>query len=283
MHIRRADTEDYERLRELLVGALDIGFDPTPVLHEKLFGPGFGGPAVCSVAVADEVIRGVSVVCGSSLRLLVVEASSRERGIGSALLDHSVEEIGTSHRRVTVAAAAGNYLIPGVPRSQEQSIEFFESRGFEQADLATDMETSISEAERPEPLSGIEVEQVTALEDSLEQFITDQFGSAIAWEIGRGVLSERAVVRVARSDRMILGFTACEINNAGLGTFGPQGVSAAARGRGIGAHLLRHSLADLRELGYSTIRIPWVSTTEYYARSCGASVVGEYVILRKGC
>lgn len=279
MLIRAASSRDYKRLEEFLPAALDVGFDPTPVLREKLFGPGFGGAAVCSVALIDEVIRGVSVVCGSSLRLLAVEKSFRERGIGSELLDHCIAEIAKSHSRITVAAAAGNYLVPGIPRRDEKSVHFFTARGFEKTGATNDMEVAVATAERPQSHPQVHVELVSALDESQRKFITTEFGRSIAWEIEQGALGERSLVRMAVSHGVNLGFTACEINNAGLGTFGPQGVASAARGKGIGALLLRHSLADLREMGYSKARIPWVSSTDYYARSCGASVAGEYVVL----
>ena len=86
---------------------------------------------------------------------------------------------------------------------------------------------------------------------------------------------------VALRYREILGFSAHEANNRGLGTFGPTGVAPSARGQGIGRLLLLESLRDLRELGYESAIIPWTDSVEFYQRSCGAKVEETYALMRK--
>lgn len=266
----------------LLPEALGLDFDPEPVLEEKLFGPGYGGAARCRVALLEDAVRGVAVMCGSSLRLMAVEPSFRRRGLGSALLEDAVRDSVQFLKRITVGAAAGNYLVPGIPSSHRESIDFFGKRGYRETARTTDMKVAVGDASRPDPVTEIEVNRVGSMNEPLERFLATEFGEPIAWEIGQGLSRGRAVVRTAASDGVILGFTACEINNAGIGTFGPQGVTSASRGKGLGSLLLRHSLADLRELGYLEARIPWVSAVDYYERSCGATVAGTYVVMRRG-
>jgi len=58
-------------------------------------------------------------------------------------------------------------------------------------------------------------------------------------------------------------------SNASSG-FGPTGVAEPLRGSGLGRDLLRASLADLRELGYSRVVIPWTDAIDFYRKSCGA-------------
>lgn len=279
--IRDAREDDLTRLKDCLPATLEMDFDPGPVLEEKLFGPGYGGPARCRVAFEEDSIRGVAVSCGSAIRLIAVEPDYCRRGIGSALLDDAIHAMSQTSQRITVGAAPGNYMVPGIPRDRDEAIGFFRKRGFEVVTRTTDMVADIRDAVRPDPVPDIEVERVESFDETLEQFLETGFGKSIAWEIGHGLLSGRCVVRVATSETSLLGFTACEINNAGLGTFGPQGVTPPARGKGIGALLLRHSLADLREMGYMEARIPWVSSSEYYEKACGARVTGEYVVMRR--
>lgn len=279
MIIRDAERPELTKLRNLLSGAIDLGFDLDVVAEEKLFGPGYGGPARCRVALEEDSIRGVAVTSGSAIRLIAVEDPFRLRGIGSALLDDALSAIRLVSKSARIAAAPGNYLVPGIPAGARDSIRFFRNRGFIETSRSIDMKADLLEASAPGSLAEISVERVSELDESLERFLSTEFGPAIAWEIGHGLVSDPAVVRIARSRDTILGFTACEINNAGLGTFGPQGVAEAHRGRGIGTLLLRHSLADLRELGFTHARIPWVSSTDYYEKTCGATVAGEFIVM----
>ncbi|MBW3672374.1 MAG: GNAT family N-acetyltransferase, partial [Acidobacteria bacterium] len=282
MRIRDATCDDVARLKMLLPKALALDFDPEPVVEEKLFGPGYGGAARCRVALVEDSVRGVAVACGSALRVMAVEPSFRRRGLGSALLDDVVRQSGPSLKRIIVGAAAGNYVVPGIPSDHHESIEFFRKRGFRETVRTTDMKVAVGDVSRPEPMVDVEINRVETFDGPLERFLSSEFGESIAWEIGHGLSRGRAVVRTATSDGAIAGFTACEINNAGIGTFGPQGVTPASRGKGLGSLLLRHSLADLRELGYLEARIPWVSAVDYYERSCGATVAGTYVVMRRG-
>ncbi|MDX1583974.1 MAG: GNAT family N-acetyltransferase [Thermoanaerobaculia bacterium] len=280
MLIRTAEKSELPTLRTLLEDSLEPKFDIRPVVEEKLFGSGYGGPARCRIALEEGAIRGVSVSCGSAIRLLAVAPAFRHRGIGSELLADAVSEIRLVGQRVTVGAAPGNYLVPGVPEENAESIEFLAKRGLVAKTSATDLTAELRDARRPTERSHVKIERVRSSTEELERFLEEEFGPAITWEIGHGLMTDRAVVRIARSEGAIIGFSACEINNAGLGTFGPQGVSESHRGRGIGAMLLHHSLADLREMGYEQARIPWVSSTKYYERACGAKVAGTYVVMR---
>jgi len=80
-------------------------------------------------------------------------------------------------------------------------------------------------------------------------------------------------------DGRIAGFAAHDANNRGLGFFGPTGVARQHRGRGLGAALLRASLADLRHLGYERAIIPWTDALEFYRKACGATVAAQFVTL----
>jgi GNAT superfamily N-acetyltransferase len=52
--------------------------------------------------------------------------------------------------------------------------------------------------------------------------------------------------------------------------FGPTGVDAGARGRGIGAGLLLACLEDMRHLGFAYAIIGGVGPAEFYAKTVGA-------------
>ena len=64
----------------------------------------------------------------------------------------------------------------------------------------------------------------------------------------------------------------------GVGVFGPFGVAASQRGKGIGRALLQFALAGLRERGYARALIAAVGEERlgYYGEALGARVVEQF-------
>jgi mycothiol synthase len=274
--VRPATIADLPALRILLRKANETSVAIDAVVREKCFGEGFGGEARAIVVDDGGTLLGVAVTCGSALRLIAVDPEERRRGIGSQLVGEVLERSRT-RKRIVVGAAPGNYLVPGVPLSASETIRFLRNRGFERIGEATDMTvdlSSISDSPR--------LHRLATAEDHprLLDFVRDFFGEALRWEIELGI-RRNSPIRVAVREENVVGFSACEINNRGIGSFGPQGIHPEARRRGLGRELLLESLRDLRDLGYTTARIPWVSSEEYYERSCGARVVERFVTLAR--
>ncbi len=70
-----------------------------------------------------------------------------------------------------------------------------------------------------------------------------------------------------------------------VGIFGPLGVVERARGRGLGATLLRAALFSLRERGYRTALIPAVGDPRivaFYEREARARIVERFAVERPG-
>lgn len=72
----------------------------------------------------------------------------------------------------------------------------------------------------------------------------------------------------------IVGFAAYECTYRGL--FGPVGVDAAYRGRGIGAALLLKCLEAMRDMGYIYAIIGQAGPREFFEKVCGAIAVPEH-------
>lgn len=275
--IRPATIADLPSLRILLRNANETSVTIDAVVREKCFDEGFGGEASAIVADSGGTLSGVAVTCGSALRLIAVDPEERQRGIGSQLVGEVLER-SRNRKRVVVGAAPGNYLVPGVPLSAGETIRFLRNRGFERIGEATDMTVDLGSVSDPP-----RVHRLATAEDHprLLDFVRNFFGEALRWEIELG-LRGSSPIRIAVQEERVVGFSACEINNRGIGSFGPQGIHPDSRRRGLGRELLLESLGDLRELGYTTARIPWVSSEEYYQRGCGARVVERFVTLARG-
>jgi mycothiol synthase len=285
--IRTATHADLPRITALFANANDAPYDLAVVAEEKCFGAGVSGETTVSV-FGD--FDGVSVVCGKSLRILAVGRSQRWRGVGSALLRDAV-----SRGARIVAAEAGNYFTPGVVMTDTPAIDFFTKRGFRETAKTYNMvaelgvgsgEWGVGEKNRtpptaslplPTPQSPLPIRVTAQTRERVLTFIENEFGRI--WQFEASNAGDNLFY--VEVDGNIAGFAAHDANNRGLGFFGPTGVARAHRGRGLGAALLRASLADLHRLGYERAIIPWTDALEFYRKACGATVAAQFVTLAR--
>jgi len=268
--IRTATSEDLPALRVLLAGANDAPYDLATVAEEKCFGLGFAGTPVVRVFERDGMIAGVSVTCGKYLRLLAVERSERRRGIGTALLEDSPATV--------VAAEPGNYFTPGVLTTDEATMAFFAARGYAPKQDTTNLLVGLP-ARRPD--DSIVVRARSSDAERFLSFVEREFGPIWRFEAARAFERDTPPAFMSLHDGTITGFAVHDVNNRGLGTFGPTGVAKAMRGRGIGCQLLLASLEDLHASGYSNAIIPWTSAVEFYSNCCGAKPAHRFVAFAK--
>ncbi len=267
--IRTGTRDDLPRIAALFAGANDAPYDLGVVAEEKCFGAGVSGDA--EVRICGD-FAGVSVTCGKALRILAVDREQRRRGIGSALLG----EAEARGARI-VAAEAGNYFTPGVVASDSATIGFFAHRGYKEIARTQNLVAGVANGEWGSRV----VRATNATRDRVLDFIEKEFGRIWRFEASHAFENDPATIVYVEADGEIAGFAAHEANNRGLGFFGPTGVARAHRGKGLGALLLRTSLADLHRLGYERIIIPWTDAIDFYRKACGAVVSDHFVTLAR--
>ena len=114
---------------------------------------------------------------------------------------------------------------------------------------------------------------------TLRKPIGSEHTTIVAWVAGRFSAGWASEAQVALANRPVslwiavqntelLGF-ACYDATA-LGFFGPIGVAAAARRKGLGAALLRACLQDMRAVGYGYAVAGGVGAPEFFRRAAGA-------------
>jgi len=271
-------------LVEFLKTANDTNLSIERVADEKCFGRGVSGEPNVTGAFEGSTLVGVSVDCGSAIRLIAVDWKNRRRKIGTQLLGTMTARMLDSGRHSCLfGSEAGNYFTPGVPLSIQPAVAFAERSGFTSLSETINMRVSLQSNPK---LDEKFVDRKIVIErasdpDLLLAFVESTFGSIWRFEVSRALEATPATVFVAIRKTAIVGFSAHEANNRGLGTFGPAGVAPAARGQGIGRLLLLASLGDLRELGYDSAIIPWTDSVAFYQRSCGAVVEEHYGLMRK--
>jgi len=107
--------------------------------------------------------------------------------------------------------------------------------------------------------------------ERLRRFATEQFGELWAVEADRAFNHSPISGYVATRGPEISGFAVYECTRRGF--FGPTGVRADLRGRGLGAALLFRCLESMREMGYAYAVIGGVGPAQFYEKVCGASVI----------
>ena len=267
--IHTASPQDLPALRALFARANDAPYDLAAVAGEKCFGLGVAGQP-CVRVWGD--MEGAVVTCGRHVRILVVDRHARRRGIGSALLNDA-EERGAS----VIAAEAGNYFTPGIVDSDTSTTRFLRARGY----IETRFTYNLHVALPPRPLDGSATRRPSHDEsDRVLAFVERHFGRIWRFEATKAFETDLPQVFITE-EQEITGFAVHDVNNRGLGFFGPTGVAKEMRGRGLGCQLLLASLADLHRLGYTRAVIPWTEALDFYRKCSGAEPAHRFIAFAK--
>jgi mycothiol synthase len=279
-----ATARDLPGIIELLRDANDTSYDLAAVAEEKCFGAGVGGSPRPLLATLEGRLVGVVVSCGRSVRILAVERRHRRRQVGSILLREAEKQIGESGQTVADAGAeAGNYFIPGIPAEDEGARRFFHLHGYEPLpEEPVNLLVSLRNNPRIDAPPITPVRRARADErGTVLAFAQKIFARAWRLEAERAFEHAEPTLFVAEQDGKIVGFSAHDANNRGLGFFGPAGVVKEHRGRGLGRDLLLASLRDLRRMRFTETIITWAAAHDFYRRACGAEIASRYLRLRK--
>lgn len=122
--------------------------------------------------------------------------------------------------------------------------------------------------------AGVVVRRAQAWEAGLVRlFIVENFGPGWADETAVGYANKPVSIYLALKGRRVVGFGAYECTRRNF--FGPTGVTADERNRGIGRALTVACLWGLREMGYVYGIIGGVGPAEFYERAVGATLIAD--------
>jgi GNAT superfamily N-acetyltransferase/N-acetylglutamate synthase-like GNAT family acetyltransferase len=270
--IRTATRDDLPALRRLFAESNDAPYDLAAVAEEKCFGDGIAGSPVTRIIEDDGKVIAAAVQCGKWLRILIVDRDHRRRGLGSQLIGDAT----------VIAAEPGNYFTPGVAMRDEGSRAFFLARGFAEGAVTWNLHVTLSRADDEESRNAASshFEILRCAQDDEERvlnFVEREFGRIWRFEAAKAFERDIPPAFVTEENGEITGFVVHDVNNRGLGWFGPTGVAKLMRGRGAGGKLLLASLADLQRLGYENVVIPWTDALDFYRKVCGAIPAEQFV------
>ncbi|NIZ60010.1 GNAT family N-acetyltransferase [Sedimentitalea sp. CY04] len=106
---------------------------------------------------------------------------------------------------------------------------------------------------------------------ALLDFVREHFFAKWVSEVTVALSAQPAKVLIAEEGGRCLGFACYDVTARGF--FGPTGVAPNERGRGIGKHLLMHTLNQLRHAGFAYAVIGQAGPVDFYKAACGAIVI----------
>ena len=288
MTIRSISRSDTDALRALWNRS--AAHDPlsAALFEEKVWDdPGFDTDLALAaeddgeiVGFAFGVVRPVMEGTRGVVKFLAVAPKRQREGIGTHLvnaLEGAMQRSGTASIRL--GESPPNYLSPGLDPRYTRAMLLFEKRGYERLQEAIHMDVDVAgqrfdtgDDERRLTADGIAVRRAVPEDEPSVMAFLDEHWPPWKAEIGRTFENQPVSLHLAFEDGTVLGFSAYDANNVGTGWFGPMGTAPEARGRGVGAVLLKRCLADMQAQGHATSTIPWVAPVAFYAHHVGAEI-----------
>jgi GNAT superfamily N-acetyltransferase len=300
MIIKKFSEEYLEAAAKLCRISMQFDIMPDFLLHEKTFGDPDYKSKLTLLAFNFEneqpagfiqgIIRSFPSLPGKSLKgkkkkigfikLLYVHPDERRKGIASRLY-RKIEKkfIKAGVKLVRVYESAPNYFMPGVDPMYTEAVCFFEKNGFKKFGDTSNLSAYFSESN----FSTEEEEKKLLRKDIIcKRAEVNEKKEILVWlekkfpqwipEVSEAFNNKPVTLFIAKHKGSIRAFSAHEVNNRGLGWFGPMGTDKSLRGQGIGGILLRKCLLDMKEMGYVKAIIPWVGPIQFYMHYANSKV-----------
>jgi len=230
------------------------------------------------------------------ITLLAVDARFRRQGIGTKLIAAAEARLAARGRSVVLVSPYGpGYFTPGIDiAAYPAAVNLFGKLGYEQASRPISMQTDLWQLKEPEfveqtrrklALAGVKIEPYRVeLTRPILDFAQSEFG--LDWfttyhqtmqSILRGDDAGRIVA--AHQDGKVLG-----ISHHDGERFGPIGVAASARGRGLGHLLMFATLGNQKRAGLRCAWFLWSDdrTAARLYHAGGFKEIRRFVVMRKG-
>ncbi len=214
------------------------------------------------------------------IKLLCVHPDQRRKGIASKLYGKIEKKfIKAGVKLVRVYESAPNYFMPGIDPMYTEAICFFERNGFKKFGDTSNLSSYLAEQNfsTEEEESRLQKKNIIC-----KRAEVSEKRAVLAWlekkfpewvpEASEAFKNKPVTLFIARHKGSVQAFSAHEVNNKGIGWFGPMGTDKSLHGLGIGGILLRKCLLDMKEMGYVKAIIPWVGPIPFYMHYANAKV-----------
>ena len=224
------------------------------------------------------------------ITLLAVSPDVQRQGVGTRLLQHAENDLRSQGRSlVMIASYAPGYFIPGVDvKAYSAALQFLKKHGYAEIYRPLAMETSlwnlavpawVAEKGRAFELKPFEPALTLSLLDFVRREFPGDWVRVVRETAGKILAGDSPHRLIAALDgEQIVGFAHHENER-----FGPIGVAASQRGRGIGQVLMFATLQAQRDAGFRTSWFLWSDdkTAERIYNVAGFKEVRRFALMKK--
>ena len=259
------------------------------LMHEKIFDEDFFLEPANIKYVEDGIIMAfasgyIRVYKGKKTGWIKLIAASDQKSRGPILEKtfNKIENILIDRdvKLIRFMDSFPNYFRPGIDPRYTSLISLLHDWGYEKrrdnvnmiADLENNNFATESEEENLRNKEQIIIKRAGSEDQNLVmEFMKDKFSVWIS-EVRKAYEQKPIPLHIAIKNDKVIAFSAHNCNNIGTGWFGPMGTSPEARGKGLGAILLKRCLRDMQTAGLKKSIIPWVGPIGFYYQKVGAEV-----------
>jgi GNAT superfamily N-acetyltransferase len=235
------------------------------------------------VALLDDQIAGVVAFARldsvASLKLLLVDAGVRRRGVGSRLIETTLAALAAGGvTEVRLASTPGPYFWPGLPPDLTDARSFFERYGWKFGDPCWDLVRSLTDYQTPDDVERpVGITFRWAAGDDREQLLDFERTNFPSWysDFASDRTLVRSIVAVDESGKIVGSLLAEDARHPPLwrnllgadsGSIGAVGVEERMRERRIGTALVAYACEQLRDRGVVNCHIGWTPFLSFYGR-----------------
>lgn len=220
------------------------------------------------------------------IKVFAVKEEFRGKGIATKLFDeleNRLKDSGT--KKVRIADFPGWTLFSGVDLQYQVALTFLINRGFKKVGEAVDYEIDLLNFYIPKRVLKMDVSPAIVRKakesdkDKVLSWVRSEFSVFWEYEAGVGFMYDKPKLWIAEEGNDVIGFSVYSALEPHW--FGPIGVSAKTRLKGVGSLLLFNCLKSMREEGQRIAVIPWTSHLFFYTQVPGINKIRHYWILEK--
>lgn len=220
------------------------------------------------------------------IKLFCVSQQQRRKGIASLMLRKLEEKFKDNGvKSIRLCDYPAWTLFSGVDLMYEDAIAFLLAEGFRKTGEKVDYEIDLLDFHVPGTVSAVGLDGVTVRKariderERLSRWAAEVFSPFWGYEVSEAFKFPQPKLWIAEEGAKVIGFS--EYSALEPHWFGPIGVDADFRKKGLGSVLLFKCLASMREEGQRLAVIPWTGHLFFYTQVPGVKRVRHYWIMQK--